>query len=83
MTVLSIAVVLAVIVAGVSRLTRMALRHGHLLALRGPDGATALFERGEDGRYAPLPLPRLPAALRRFMCGVPSRVRVRARNGER
>jgi hypothetical protein len=69
--------------AGVSRLVRMALRHGHLLALREPGGAFRLYERGSDGRYAPLPLTQLAAALRRFVCGVPSEVRVRSRGAER
>lgn len=83
MTFMAMAVVAAVIVAGVSRLVRMALRHGHLLALLEPGGRTRWYERGGDGRYAPLPVVRLPAALRRFVCGVPAQVRVRARNGER
>lgn len=77
--------VLAVIAAGVSRLMRKAMLHGHLLVLRGPDGATRLYERNADGRYAPLPLVQLPAALRRFTCGIPAQVKVRARprNGGR
>lgn len=83
MTWMAMAAVAAVILAGGSRLVRMALRHGHLLALRGPGGATAWYERGDDGRYAPLPAVRIPSALRRFVCGVPARVRVRARNGGR
>jgi hypothetical protein len=82
MTYLVMMAVLAAIAAGVSRLTRMALRYGHLLALREPD-SMHLYERGSDGRYAPLPLAQLPAALRRFICGVPSEVRVRARDAER
>lgn len=86
MTYLLILVVLTGFAAGVSRLTRMALRYGHLLALREPGGATVLYERRDDGRYAPLPLTQLLAALRRFVCGTPARVRVRARgprNGKR
>ncbi|WP_420126510.1 hypothetical protein [Longimicrobium sp.] len=86
MTVLAILAVLAVIAAGGWRLTRMALRYGHLLMLRAPGGATTLYERGSDGRYAWLPAVQLPAALRRFVCGVPAEERVRARgprNGER
>ena len=86
MTYLAILAVLAAVAAGVARLTRAALRHGHLLALREPAGGTALYERGAGGRYAPLPPQHLLAALRRFMCGVPAAVRVRARgrrNGER
>ena len=86
MTYLAILAVLTVMVAGVWRLTRLALRYGHLLALREPGGATALYERGSDGRYAWLPVVQLPAALRRFVCGVPAEERVRARgprNGER
>ena len=83
MTFMAMAAVAAVILAGVSRLVRMALRHGHLLALREADGRTRWYERGAGGRYAPLPAVRLPAALRRFVCGVPAQVRVRARNGER
>ena len=75
--------VLAVIAAGVSRLLRTALLHGHLLVLRGPGGATQLYERNAEGRYAPLPLAQLPAALRRFTCGTPAEVKVRARNGGR
>jgi hypothetical protein len=86
MTYLAILAVLTVMAAGAWRLTRLALRHGHLLALRQPGGATALYERGSDGRYAWLPAVQLPAALRRFVCGVPAEERVRARgprNGER
>jgi hypothetical protein len=86
MTYLAILAVLTVIAAGGWRLTRMALRHGHLLMLRAPGGATTLYERGSDGRYAWLPVVQLPAALRRFVCGVPAEERVRARgprNGER
>ena len=81
MTCMATAAVAAVILAGVSRLMRMALRHGHLLALPEPGGRTQWYERGSDGGYAPLPAVRLPAALRRFVCGVPAGVRVRARNG--
>lgn len=80
MTVLAIAMVLTVIAAGVSRLARLALRYGHLLALREPGGALRLYERGGDGRYAPLPWSRIPAALRRFVCGTPAEARVRARD---
>ncbi|HEX5868910.1 MAG TPA: hypothetical protein VFY65_00770 [Longimicrobium sp.] len=86
MTYLLILAVLTAIAAGGSRLVRMALRHGHLLALRGHGGTVTLYERGSDGRYAWLPLVQLPAALRRFICGVPSEVRVHARgprDGER
>jgi hypothetical protein len=86
MTVLAILAVLTAIVAGGWRLTRMALRYGHLLVLRPPGGAATLYERGSDGRYAWLPIVQLPAALRRFVCGVPTEERVRARgprNGER
>ena len=72
-------VVLAVAAAGLSRLMRTALAHGHLLVLRGPGGAPRLYERGEEGLYAPLPVVQLPAALRRFACGIPARVKVRAR----
>lgn len=39
MTWLAIAAVLTVMAAGVARLTRMALRSGHLLVLRRADGA--------------------------------------------
>lgn len=86
MTYLLILAVLTAVAGGMSRLTRMALRHGHLLALRGSPGTMRLYERGSDGRYAWLPAVQLPAALRRFICGVPARERVRARgprNGER
>jgi hypothetical protein len=86
MTYLLILAMLVAVVAGGSRLMRMALRNGHLLALRGSNGATTLYERGSDGRYAWLPIVQLPAALRRFVCGVPAEERVRARgprNGER
>jgi hypothetical protein len=79
MTYLAILVVLTAVAAGGSRLMRMALRHGHLLALRGSNGATTLYERNADGRYAWLPVVQLPAALRRFVCGVPAAERVRAR----
>lgn len=86
MTYLLILAVLTAVAAGMSRLTRMALRHGHLLALRQSPGTMRLYERGSDGRYAWLPVAQLPAALRRFVCGVPAEERVRARdprNGER
>ncbi|HEX2077425.1 MAG TPA: hypothetical protein VHG08_06935 [Longimicrobium sp.] len=83
MTWMAMAAVSAVVLAGVSRLVRTALRHGHLLALLEAGGRTRWYERAADGRYAPLPAVRLPAALRRFVCGVPAPVRVRARNGER
>ncbi|HYR09810.1 MAG TPA: hypothetical protein VEQ60_18695 [Longimicrobium sp.] len=86
MTYLAILVVLTAVAAGGSRLVRMALRHGHLLALREPGGATTLYERRSDGRYARLPIVQLPAALRRFVCGVRAEVRVHARGprfGER
>ena len=79
MTWMLIAVVLTVMAGGVSRLTRTALHYGHLLVLRGPGGARMLYERRTDGRYAPLPLVQLPAALRRFTCGTPAEVRVHAR----
>lgn len=79
MTYLAILAVLTAAAAGMARLTRRALRHGHLLALREPGGTVALYERGPDGRYAWLPAVRLPAALRRFVCGVPAEARVRAR----
>ena len=79
MTWLAIAAVLTGMVAGVWRLTGMALRYGHLLVLRGPGGAARLYERRTDGRYAPLPLVQLPAALRRFTCGTPAEVRVHTR----
>lgn len=78
MTYLLILMVLTTAAAGMWRLTRIALRHGHLLALRQPGGALTLYERNADGRYAWLPLVRLPAALRRFVCGVPAAERVRA-----
>ncbi|MBW3570458.1 MAG: hypothetical protein KY467_05080 [Gemmatimonadetes bacterium] len=86
MTLLAILAVLTAVAAGVWALTRMALRHGHLLALREPGGGTTLYERGANGRYAWLPAVGLPAALRRFVCGVRAAVRVRARrprHGER
>ena len=86
MTYLLILAVLTAVAAGMARLTRMALRHGHLLALRESGGTMTLYERGSDGRYAWLPAVQLPAALRRFVCGVPAEERVRARgprNGER
>lgn len=84
MTYLLILAVLTAVAAGVSRLTRLALRHGHLLALRGSAGTMTLYERGSDGRYAWLPVVQLPAALRRFIRGVPTVVRVRGpRDGER
>jgi hypothetical protein len=86
MTYLAILAVLTAVAAGGSRLVRMALRHGHLLALRESSGAITLYERNADGRYAWLPIVQLPAALRRFMCGVRAEVRVRAREprpGER
>jgi hypothetical protein len=79
MTYLLILAVLTAVAAGMSRLTRMALRHGHLLALRESPGTMRLYERGSDGRYAWLPVVQLPAALRRFICGVPAEERVRAR----
>lgn len=79
MTWLAITAVLAVMLAGVSRLAQTALRYGHLLVLRGPDGWVRLYERQSDGRYAPLPLGQLPAALCRFTRGTPAEVRVRAR----
>ncbi|HEU4884800.1 MAG TPA: hypothetical protein VFT45_21260 [Longimicrobium sp.] len=79
MTYLLILAVLTAIAAGGARLTRMALRHGHLLALRGSSGAMTLYERNADGRYVWLPVVQLPAALRRFVCGVPAAERVRAR----
>jgi hypothetical protein len=75
--------VLAAVAAGVSKLMRTAMLHGHLLVLNGPDGATRLYERNAEGRYAPLPVAQIPAALRRFTCGIPAQVKVRARNGER
>jgi hypothetical protein len=83
MTWIAMTAVAAVIAGGATRLTRLALRHGHLLALSEAGGRVRWYERGADGRYAPLPAVRLPAALRRFVCGVPARVRVRARNGVR
>jgi hypothetical protein len=79
MTYLLILSVLTAIAAGGARLTRMALRDGHLLALRGSGGTMTLYERNADGRYAWLPVVQLPAALRRFVCGVPAAERVRAR----
>jgi hypothetical protein len=79
MTWLAIATVLAAVLAGMSRLAQTALRYGHLLVLRGPDDAVRLYERQSDGRYAPLPLWQLPAALCRFTRGTPAQVRVRAR----
>jgi hypothetical protein len=80
MTWLAIAMVLTGVLAGVSWLARAALRYGHLLLLRGPGGALRLYERQGDGRYAPLPLAQLPAALCRFTGGTPAQVRVRARD---
>lgn len=79
MTWLLIAAVLTAAAAGAWRLMQTALRYGHLLVLREPLGATRLYERQSDGRYAPLPVVQLPAALRRFTCGTPAEVRVRAR----
>src|SRR5688500_7066451 len=79
MTYLAILVVLTAVAAGGSRLVRMALRYGHLLALRGSNCAITLYGGDADGRYAGLPLVQRPAALRRFMCGVRATVRVRAR----
>lgn len=79
MTWLAIAMVLTGVLAGVSWLVQAALRYGHLLLLRGPGGAPRLYERQADGRYAPLPLAQLPAALCRFTRGTPAEVRVRAR----
>jgi hypothetical protein len=79
MTWVAITAVLMVMLAGVSRMAHMALRYGHLLVLRGPDDAARLYERQSDGRYAPLPLAQLPAALCRFTRGTPAEVRVRAR----
>jgi hypothetical protein len=79
MTYLLILAVLTTVAAGGWRLTRMALRHGHLLALRESGGALTLYERNADGRYAWLPVVQLPAALRRFVCGVPAAERVPAR----
>lgn len=76
---LAMAAVLTVTVAGVWHLAQTALRYGHLLVLRGPDGGVQWFERQSDGRYAPLPLWQLPAALCRFTRGTPAEARVRAR----
>ena len=78
MTWLLMAAVLTAVAAGAWRLMQTALRYGHLLVLREPRGAT-LYERQSDGRYAPLPVVQLPAALRRFTCGTPAEVRVHAR----
>jgi hypothetical protein len=79
MTWLLMAAVLTAVAAGAWRLMQTALRYGHLLVLREPRGATRLYERQSDGRYAPLPVVQLPAALRRFTCGTPAEVRVHAR----
>lgn len=61
-----------------ARLASRAFAAGHLLVLR-PDGRNAwLFERGGDGRYARLPVRQLPAALCRFVRGVPAVWKVRS-----
>lgn len=78
MTWLLMAVVLTALAAGAWRLMQTALRYGHLLVLREPRGAS-LYERQADGRYAPLPVVQLPAALRRFTRGTPAEARARAR----
>ncbi|HLM67280.1 MAG TPA: hypothetical protein VK358_07130, partial [Longimicrobium sp.] len=61
------------------RLGARALDAGHLLVLRPRPDAVWLFERDGDGRYHRLPLAGVPAALRRFACGV--RALARARRG--
>lgn len=63
-------------VAG-ARLLARALDAEHLLLMRGGT-RWMLFERDGDRRYHHLPLAGLPAALCRFVCGVPAPVRVRA-----
>lgn len=61
-----------------ARLAARAVAAEHLLVLRPERGGMLLFERDGDGRYQPRPWTELPAALRRFVCGVPALSRVRA-----
>ena len=67
-------------IAGIAaaRLVARALDAGHLLVLRPYAEAVWLFERDGDGRYHRLPLSGLPAALRRFACGVRALARARS-----
>lgn len=67
-------------IAGIvaARLASRALDAGHLLVLRPHGDAVWLFERDGDGRYHRLPLAGVPAALRRFACGVRAVARARA-----
>ena len=69
---------LALAAIAAARLGARALDAGHLLLLRPHPDAVWLFERDGDGRYHRLPLAGLPAALRRFACGVRALARARA-----
>jgi hypothetical protein len=69
--------VLALVGIAAARLAGRALDAGHLLVLRPHPEAVWLFERDGDGRYHRLPLAGLPAALRRFACGVRALARAR------
>jgi len=75
---LMIMILLAALCVAAVRLAKRAVEAGHLLVLRPHGDGVLLFERDGDGRYHHLPLAGLPAALRRFACGVPSVVRARA-----
>jgi hypothetical protein len=60
-----------------ARLFARAVEAEHLVVLRPHGREPWLFERDGDGLYHRLPLAKVPAALRRFACGVPVAARVR------
>ncbi len=76
----TIVILAGLVMAGMAavRLAARAFRAEHLVVMRAGDGEAWLFERGGDGRYGRLPWTGLPAALRRFACGVPAVERARA-----
>lgn len=78
MTTMLILAGLAMAGVAVARLAARALAAEHLVVLRPHGGGVWLFERDGDGRYHRLPPRGLPAALRRFACGVPAVARARA-----
>jgi hypothetical protein len=78
MTMILILGALALAGIAAARLSARALDAGHLLVLRPRPDAVWLFERDGDGRYHRLPLSGLPAALRRFACGVRALARSRS-----
>jgi hypothetical protein len=69
---------LALVGLAAARLVARAVEAEHLLVLWPDGGGVWLFERDGDRRYHRLPLAGLPAALCRFVCGVPAVVRARS-----